>query len=65
MLKIWDDHNNQASLVSWLPVNLNTPELAILRKAEEIELKEYYTKWNYFFLFKKSHVHTKRKNFVY
>ena len=31
-----DDHNNQASLVSWLPVNPNIPELAILRKANLI-----------------------------
>ena len=32
-LKMGGDPNNQASSVSWLPANPNTPVLAILRKA--------------------------------
>ena len=36
MLKIVDDPNNQASSVSWLPVNPNALKLAVLRKADLI-----------------------------
>ena len=32
MLKMGDDPNNQASSISWLPVNPNAPELVVLRK---------------------------------
>ena len=32
MLKMGDDPNNQVSLVSWLQVNPNVPELAVPRK---------------------------------
>ena len=36
MLKTDDDPSNQASSVSWLPVNSNALELAVLRKANLI-----------------------------
>ena len=36
MLKMGDDLNNQASSVSWLPVNLSALELAVLKKANLI-----------------------------
>ena len=35
-LKMVDDPNNQASLVSWLPLNPNAAELAVLRKVNLI-----------------------------
>ena len=35
-LKIGDDPNNQAPSVSWLPVNPNALELAVIRKANLI-----------------------------
>ena len=36
MLKMGGNPNNQASSVSWLPVNPNELELAVLRKAHFI-----------------------------
>ena len=36
MLKMGNNPNKQVYLVSWLPVNPSTPELAILRKANLI-----------------------------
>ena len=36
MLKMGDNPNKQASLVSWLLVNPSAPELAVLRKANLI-----------------------------
>ena len=35
-LKMVDDPINQASLVSWLPLNPNAPELAVLGKVNPI-----------------------------
>ena len=34
-------------------------------RSEKVELKENYNKRNFFFLFERSHVQTKRKDFVY
>ena len=39
-LKIGGNPNNQASSVSWLPVNPNAPELTVLREA--MQLMQHY-----------------------